>query len=781
MSTVDTSTSYTAVQFGFQRTGFYAEGRFWAFYHDGTNAVYESTVNPAVWAGGVTSIGVCDDGTQFSVWFDGTYVHYVRYDDVTYDLFYRRGDLENDGTITWSAVEQQVYDGEGEDDHYECPCISVDSGGYAWIGALRRTIPDDTPYALKNANNDGTWALDFATQLNATDSLNWKVCPVPLTSAKVYMIYCRAGNPPYGKLYDAGWGAEETDLGDYNINQGYRFSAVADEDNVHIVYAKETPKQIRHNKRVFGVGWDANDVLVQDAITSWCAPVLSIDTATGDLYCFWTSNVTDHVYYRRYTGAAWHGLVDWIDETVDDIDYDEFISSYYQDYGGYIGLLYLTETASPYKVRFEFLDLPLPPGMEQVLFGGWYDLLDPTLTEYAPLATGYNWSTTEGWRAKLVSTNGVIKQLRVKLYDAAGNPASPGVGKHYTFTVMLNGNPTALTFDIADAATSGSNMVNEIIVTGGDIVSLQCTPDGTPTAVYAAWTSVFESDNFNESIIMGGGGAGLEPTAIEYGQVMGGYTSYSGIENDFRQVIPTAGTLKDFYVRLSIDPGTAPDAYRFTVRLNGATVAQSLIVTITANDITGSDFVHNLPVVAGDVITMMIEPLNLPSATPFAMWGMTFVADINGESITIGGVRSNLDPAATEYMTLSGWGGRSWIATEDDRYQLGQVCTLKKLHVLLSAPPGAGNDYDFALRIAGTNVVTLQISDANITGDSGVLSDTVALDEYVNLRVIPTSSPNVADAYWGFVCYIAPGPPVGQPYISRVQRISGMRSWGGIR
>jgi len=384
--------------------------------------------------------------------------------------------------------------------------------------------------------------------------------------------------------------------------------------------------------------------------------------------------------------------------------------------------------------------------MEQVLFGGFYHKLYNAATAYNTLVGGDNWFGSDTLVYKPVSTDGVIKYLRVKLSGA------PGVGKKYTFALMLNGNPTALTLEIADGATTGSNMVNEIIVTAGDTVSLRCIPNGTPTQVYATWTSMFEGDNPNESLILGGGAQTLSSAGIRYCQVMCAYAVYTAVENDHREVMPTAGTIKDLYVQLDADPGNAPDAYRFTLRLNGATVAQSLIVTITADDTTGSDLVHNLAVVAGDVLTMMIEPLNGPAVEPRAHWGMTFVADIDGESVVLSGISNDLDDTLTEYNNVTGVRINWWTAIEGGRYQLGQICVLKKLHVLLSAPPGAGNDRDFAIRIAGTNVITLQISDAATTGDSGALEDTVVNDDYLTIRTIPTDTPDVADAYWGFVC-----------------------------
>ena len=317
-ATVATSTTYTAVRSGFQRKGFYAEGLFWAFYSDGTNAGWEFSNDGTTWDGGFTSIGACTSGRYFSVWFDGTYVHYARTDlGGTFDLFYRRGTPVNDGTITWSAVEQTVYAGSSGD-AYHFPCIAVDTNGYAWIGAVNDDPGgDDFPVILKNDNNDGTWSNDFIAVLKETDTSTWKVVPVPLTSGKVYVVYCMNAAAPLGKLYDSGWGSEESDLADYAIEGGSAFSAAADGDDVHFVYNRDVTYQIRYNKRVYGVGWNADDVLVQDGVALQTIPALSVDPSRGDLYCFWASLSTDHVYYKKYSSGSWGDLVDWIDETAD--------------------------------------------------------------------------------------------------------------------------------------------------------------------------------------------------------------------------------------------------------------------------------------------------------------------------------------------------------------------------------------------------------------------------------------------------------------------------------
>ena len=392
--------------------------------------------------------------------------------------------------------------------------------------------------------------------------------------------------------------------------------------------------------------------------------------------------------------------------------------------------------------------------MEQVFFGGYYGNLHTTLPLFNVVEGSELWRTPDFYVRQLVSTDGVIKQLRVRLDGA------PGAGKKYTFVLILNGNPTALTFDIENLETVGGDMVNEVVVTGADYVCIRCTPTGTPTARHATWTSVFEGDNPKESLILGNTYENMNKLVIEYSQVMTASSNFTATENDFRQVCPTDGTIKNFYVQLNIDPGTPPDAYRFTLRKGppaGPQVSQTLTVTITANAITGSDLVNSFAVAAGDILTMMIEPLNTPLVTPRPFWGLTFVADIDGESIVLGGSYQGLDRWNTKYNILTGRNSLGW-AVENQRYQLGQVCTLKKLYMLLSAAPGAGKHWDFNLRFNGaaSNVVTT-ISDAATTGNSGALEDDVALDEYVDLEADPDTIPDAADAYWGFVCYIAAG------------------------
>jgi len=398
--------------------------------------------------------------------------------------------------------------------------------------------------------------------------------------------------------------------------------------------------------------------------------------------------------------------------------------------------------------------------MEQVIVGGlaFNDLDTSTTLRYSPImgAAGL-WNNLEASCYNVIPTGGKLESLYVKL------AAAPGVGKSYTFTLRLNGEDTSLACTVSDEDTAGSDVVHEVAVVAGDLVTLKCVAADTPTATSAIWSMKFDGTNTKESVLLGSTVNSLNPSATEYQYVATGNGVFAVTETNRREVIPTTGKLKNFYVKLNADPGTAPDAYKFTLRVNGANSddgeGNPLQVTITANDTTGSDTTHEITVVAGDIVTLMVEPLNVPSASPIPSWGMCFVADTDGESIILNGDADNLNVTTTEYHSLCAL-DLAWTATEADIIQLGQTCTMKKLYALLSGAPGDGKSYVFNLRAgatAGATSLVVTISGAvDTTGNDTAHEVAISDGDEVALENNPDGTPTVRDAYWGLVCYIEP-------------------------
>lgn len=311
-STVGTSTASVATRFPFQRKTFFASGLHWAFYSDGANMVYRTSSDGVTWSS-ATTIRTCADAREFSIWFDGTYVHYVYCRVLTNQpIYYRRGTPNSDGSITWPLAEQTARAGASAT-RYENVFVTVDSGGYPWIGYLyywlnpiEPELPDLSARVTKSSTNDGTWvvASGFPYILNDLDQA-WAVTVVPLTNLRIYAIYAYDNAPILGRLWTGSWGSEET-ASSYNISGFGRYhSVVAEGDDVHLVYHRITANEIRYCKRTYGVGW-GTDTLVQSGVTSTSVPVLSLDASNSELYCFWAGSPTvDYIYYKKCVAGTW--------------------------------------------------------------------------------------------------------------------------------------------------------------------------------------------------------------------------------------------------------------------------------------------------------------------------------------------------------------------------------------------------------------------------------------------------------------------------------------------
>ena len=401
--------------------------------------------------------------------------------------------------------------------------------------------------------------------------------------------------------------------------------------------------------------------------------------------------------------------------------------------------------------------------MKQVLIGGYYDALNVSASEYNLVSGGTSWYGAPDNAGQCIPTSGTIRNLRVKINDV------PGTGT-YTFTLYRKvgagaWGDTILTCTIAADGTSAYDTEHEVTVAAGDVVCLKCTPDSPDNARYARWTFEFEGDTTNESILLLAGFGLMVGT--RYMSVMG--QGWDTDENQMRGVCPTSGKIKNLYVQLNKDPGTTPEAYRFTLRVNGVDSddgeGNPLQCTVTADGVAGNDTTHEIIVSAGDTLTFMAEPLNSPSVSALTAIGMVFLADTDGESITVGTSYDDLDNAATEYNILTGYRAALWTATEAQRYQLAQACTLKKLYLLLSGSPGTDKKYTFTVRrnaVSPANGLVVEIAGAATTGNDTTHTIAISDGDEVSLMCVPDGIPDVRDAYWGVVGYIEPvAPPVG--------------------
>ena len=352
-------------------------------------------------------------------------------------------------------------------------------------------------------------------------------------------------------------------------------------------------------------------------------------------------------------------------------------------------------------------------------------------------------------------TAGTLSQLRVVINGLMGG------GNTLIITVRKNGVDQALTCTITDPAFTANDMVNSVAVAAGDLINVSVACSGGNVKDFYM-TMKFTGSVAGESIII----SNCYDTPIlgtEYTQVSTDHADWTGVENDRREVIPTAGTIKSFYITLKNHTDSAGKGWKYTIRKNGIDTAVS--VTILDGDLTGNSGANSVAVAAGDIVTLKVEPINAPDGVPRPtahFWGLVFVPAVDGESIYM-----NCHPfalptgAANRNCPVSK--GDVWDLADAVRQALSLAVTMRKLYILLSAAPGAGKSYTFALRRnAADTLLSVQIADAATTGNDVAHDIAIIQDDKLCIGETPAGVPNAANAYWGFVGFITPpAPPTG--------------------
>jgi len=397
-------------------------------------------------------------------------------------------------------------------------------------------------------------------------------------------------------------------------------------------------------------------------------------------------------------------------------------------------------------------------GTNQIIISGSADNpIKIGITEYNQLMGPGNfpWNSSNLIGLATIPTSGAISNFKVQVAVA------PGEGKSWTFKIRA-GNPIAdtnLSVIISGTDTVSSLDTDIVSISAGDLVNISAVGTGTPVdagAVY--WTCSFTPDISGETILSSSSGSW--DTSLYYAPLFGRKIPDS-VRFDGQTLFPTSGTLKKFYITLSAAPG-AGTSRTFKLEKNG--VDSDVAITISGTDISGSDLVNSLSVVAGDKVAFNQTAVSGTPATAIAYSGVVFSPDTQGEWITAATTDDGLqtNPAITEYQTLA-CGDSILTATENLQYNLAQTTTAKAIYVALSADPGVSPDaWSFTLRKNGTTDTALTTTIVADDSTGSLVTDVAISDgDLLTTKIVPINSP--ATSIESQISYLFYNAPTAEP------------------
>jgi len=302
---VTTVTTASPVSFPFQRKLLYDCNLWWYFYADGGNMLYRTSSDGAQWSSAVQTGVPATGGYFFSVWHHSPNMSFVSF-ATTYYLYYRRGTLNSDGTISWNTALQTIASTSSELGVQSYPFVAVDSAGYPYVTYI---TPATNLSVTKSQFNNGTWstASGYPLQLNSNSITSVRGLVLPLSdSQRMYAVYYgfagAVGQPLVGKLYNGATWLSEESVSTSPIDR-LDFNALALGDDVYLAFVKTDDQTTVFLKRTYGSGWSSEHVFEGYRQN----PTLSIiDSTKLCLFMAECSSPTTPtaITYREYTIAT---------------------------------------------------------------------------------------------------------------------------------------------------------------------------------------------------------------------------------------------------------------------------------------------------------------------------------------------------------------------------------------------------------------------------------------------------------------------------------------------
>lgn len=314
------NTTGSPIAHSYGRKDFYdnVTARFWKFYSDGTYMKCTSSTDGQNWIL-PNAIRSAEFGFQFYIHCFNQTVYYVYNSEaVGADIYYRKGILNVDGTISWYSPEQVAVSAGTSQRLYACS-ITADINGYPYI-----VFGNRTDHSLKTLNlvrsdyNNGTWKTTsgFPMQINENpDSDLVSGVALALPNNEIYVVYCSAGNeePPRGRLWNTSVLEPIEDAATLTMSSNYPFCAVSNTyGHVHLVYRRTTDRVEYSFRNYTTRSWEIKDEFVTSHLThetldvtthSW--PVIGWNIDSEKVYVHWWTLEDKSGWLKLRNSTGW--------------------------------------------------------------------------------------------------------------------------------------------------------------------------------------------------------------------------------------------------------------------------------------------------------------------------------------------------------------------------------------------------------------------------------------------------------------------------------------------
>lgn len=352
-------------------------------------------------------------------------------------------------------------------------------------------------------------------------------------------------------------------------------------------------------------------------------------------------------------------------------------------------------------------------------------------------STGVVWPTTGTFANFLININ-----------------VAPGTGKSRTFAFTNVTTAASVTLVISDAEVTERDTGSTLSVSAGDILKITHVGAGTPATIAECYLMAeFTGTVDGES----GYTMGADPTTGGLSGAGGPYYAQGPFATNAwgtttppapENLVAVAGTVTSMSARAPVAPGVGNSWSVWLVKngvlQDGAGGTVNTLVTI-GNATTGFTGTFSLPVSPADRLSLKATPISGPSAARLQA-GITITADTDGECQLSA---NHLNSASTTVVNY-GWAitaaTTGWDATETNRDEPTFISsfTLAAMYVLLGTAPGAGNSWQFDMRLDGSTpggALSVLISGTATTGSDTTGSLVLEDGHLWDIKSTPTSGP----------------------------------------